>query len=814
MIKNGFCRFNCSGEQLNHAAFPLGGIGAGMLCLEGTGAISHVSFRHTPEMFNEPLMFSALTIKNQDGRNLSLVLEGPVQKRKIFGSPNCGQGSSGTTYGLPRFEKCGFSWAFPLAKVLLSSEDCPLKVEISGWSPFIPGDSDNSSLPVAGLEFSFENPTDKIIEAAYSYNSRNFLAIPQGQQQVEKSREGFILTETGGSEEPWKESYFEVSCNDPAALVNPNWFRGGWFDPLTMAWKDISSGACPCRPKITEGDASPGASLYVPFELKPGEKKTLALRLTWYSPCSNLRLGAELEADVANLRSGKKESENKSPSTYLPWYSTRFKSITEISDYWRNNYAELKEKTLQFCKSLHAVTLPEKLTEAVAANLSILKSPTILRQHDGRLWGWEGCRDTCGSCAGSCTHVWNYAQALPHLFPDLERSLRRTEFNENQAENGHQNFRASLPIRPVNHAGPAAADGQLGGIMKFYREWRICGDGKWLKSLWPKVKTSLDYCIETWDPDHLGVLIEPHHNTYDIEFWGPDGMCSSFYLGALKAAALMAEVVNESPDFYLKLYQEGRSYLETELFNGEYFVQKIQWKNLRAGSPVAVREYSDEAQALLEKEGPKYQYGDGCLSDGVLGVWLAEVCGIGGILDPKKVKSHLLAVYKYNFKPDLGRHVNPQRPGYAVGHEGGLLLCTWPHGGKLSLPFVYSNEVWTGIEYQVASHLMMSGCVSEGMEIVEAVRSRYNGSVRNPFNEYECGHWYARAMSSYGLLQGITGIRYDAVEKVLYMAPKITGDFVSFLGTATGYGLAGIKAGEPFLNVIDGQIILKKIICK
>ena len=180
---------------------------------------------------------------------------------------------------------------------------------------------------------------------------------------------------------------------------------------------------------------------------------------------------------------------------------------------------------------------------------------------------------------------------------------------------------------------------------------------------------------------------------------------------------------------------------------------------------------------------------------------------------PEKVKSHLLAVYKYNLKHDLSRHVNPQRPGYALGNESGLLLCTWPRGGALSLPFVYSNEAWTGIEYHVASHLMMFGCVREGMEIVETARSRYDGTVRNPFNEYECGHWYARAMSSYGLFQGMTGIRYDAVDKTLYIAPKAKGDFSSFLCTATGYGLAGIRHGEAFLDVVEGKIDVEKIIC-
>jgi hypothetical protein len=170
----------------------------------------------------------------------------------------------------------------------------------------------------------------------------------------------------------------------------------------------------------------------------------------------------------------------------------------------------------------------------------------------------------------------------------------------------------------------------------------------------------------------------------------------------------------------------------------------------------------------------------------------------------------LTAVHNYNFKNDLSEHANPQRPSFAMGNEGGLLLCSWPKGGKLSLPFVYSDEVWTGIEYQVASHLMLMGKVTEGLDIVRACRDRYNGKVRNPFNEYECGHWYARALSSYGMLQGLTGVRFDAVDKTLFVDSKV-GDFTSFLSTESGFGTVKFAAGKISLNVVYGTIPVRKI---
>jgi hypothetical protein len=195
-----------------------------------------------------------------------------------------------------------------------------------------------------------------------------------------------------------------------------------------------------------------------------------------------------------------------------------------------------------------------------------------------------------------------------------------------------------------------------------------------------------------------------------------------------------------------------------------------------------------------------------------LGFWIAKVAGLGDIADTEKVKSHLLAIHKYNLKHDLSEHANPQRPSFAMSDDGGLLLCSWPRGGALSLPFVYSNEVWTGIEYQVASHLMFEGLVEEGLEIVRVCRDRYDGTIRNPFNEYECGHWYARALASYGLLQGLTGVRYDAVDKTLYIDSQIGIDFRSFLSTATGFGTVGLKNGRPFVEIKRGDIDIDRVI--
>ena len=836
----------------------------------------------------------------------------------------------------------------------------PLAAKITGWSPFIPTDADNSSLPVGVLEYQFTNTSDKAIETVFSYNTKNFI---DGQGTIRGVKNGFVL------ESDQNNSGLAIYVDNAAAVVDHCWFRGAWFDPQTVVWDNIRYGRIADKQPVK--GVAPGASVYVPLTLQPGETKTVKVNFCWYLPDSNLSIGGARKVgqaftgmpckgtasgqqpvsgfvgkqllnsfdkggdgltgiiqspefnigkrylkflvgggsqadrtsvnlvvdgkivetavgnqtetlsetvwdlkpyqgkkafvkvidldvypwghiladqfvltdnrneDIYNLSStstlladfesnswgdwqvvdsSEEEKqfladEGDVEATYRPWYSERFKSLNEVIGYWDANQAMLEKNSRLFSDAFYSSSLPAEVLEAVAANLTILKSPTVLRQWDGRFWAWEGCQDSFGSCHGSCTHVWNYAQALPHLFPSLERTLRETEFRVSQNTEGHQNFRVNLPISAPPHNFHAAADGQLGGIMKIYREWRISGDTQWMKDLFPAVKKSLDYCIRTWDPLHKGYLEEPHHNTYDIEFWGPDGMCTSFYLGALTAFIEMGKELKQPVKEYTALLSKGKKYMETALFDGEYFIQKIQWEGLQAPNPVDVMSfggsYSEEALKLLKEEGPKYQYGTGCLSDGILGMWMASVCGLDEVLDNEKVRSHLVAVHKYNLKHDLVDHFNPQRPVYACGKDGGLLLCTWPKGGMLSLPFVYSNEVWTGIEYQVASHLMMKGEVEKGLDIVRECRERYDGRVRNPFNEIECGHWYARAMASDGMLQGLTGVRYDAVDKTMYINSKI-GDFKSFISTDTGFGTIEWKAGKPVLNVVYGNIDVKR----
>jgi uncharacterized protein (DUF608 family) len=805
------------GQNLLQIAMPLGGIGAGCICLNGYGGLQDFSIRHAPVISAMPDRHQPLdtgfAILHFPQENQTRLVEGPFPPEKIYNLGLKSQGHNGGGHeGLPRFRECAFTGEYPFGTVKLSDPDLPLVVTITGFNPFIPLDDINSGIPCAILEYTLRNSTDHTVPYEFSYHLSHL---------------AWKGAETSTRSEPmpglgiyfWNDAPAISPAFGSAALgilpapgpqaqvtgepvLKARWLRGGWFDAVSALWREVSTGNF----QPTDGlhangkPARDGGSLMVTGELAPGASVTYPVVITWHFP--NIT-EASATGNLLQVQ-----------TVWHPFYATQWTDARDVLLYVHDHYADLRSQTQSFHDALFSSTLPASVLDAVSANLAIIKSPTVLRHENGDIWGWEGCFCDSGCCAGSCTHVWNYAQSIPHLFPSLERTLRQRELEDSMDDRGHINFRASAPGLPTPHDFHAAADGQLGGIMKVYREWQISGDREWLNRMYPLAKHSMDFCIAHWDPRHVGLIEEPHHNTYDIEFWGPDGLCSSFYLGALTAMSALARDAGHAEDaaMYDDLTKKGAQQIEERLFNGKYYKQQVMVKGLHDEKMFAIPDDDSDEAHLLKAEGPKYQIGSGCLSDGVFGAWLAQLSGIETPQNRDSIRSHLAAVYCHNFKPSLWTHANPQRPGYALGDEPGLLLCTWPNGGKPTLPFVYSDEVWTGIEYQVASHLIAEGMVEEGLTLVEAVRSRYDGHTRNPWNEYECGNYYARAMSSYALLIALSGFYYSAPTRALTIAPRLdTNPFTCFFSTASGWGTFTLRADRLEIRLAKGELIVDKL---
>jgi uncharacterized protein (DUF608 family) len=305
-----------------------------------------------------------------------------------------------------------------------------------------------------------------------------------------------------------------------------------------------------------------------------------------------------------------------------------------------------------------------------------------------------------------------------------------------------------------------------------------------------------------------------------MELFGPNSWLTSMYLGALKAAAAMARAVGEEDCAaeYEAIFARGKAWVDEHLFNGEYYYQRIDL-NDRA----IIEAYSDDqvisgGSALKaywtgEHKEIKYQIAGGSSIDQVLGQWHASLYGLGEILDPAQVRQANAAIYKYNYIPRMGDVYNPCRI-YCLNDEGGLVICAWPEGSqKPVIPAPYSQETMNGFEYSAATHMIMTGMVDEGLTCVAAVRRRYDGERRNPWNEFECGSNYARSMASYALLNVYGGFEFDMTQGMIGFNPLRAKDgfFRCFWSLDSGWGEFVLTPNTAEIFVHYGALEVQKV---
>jgi non-lysosomal glucosylceramidase len=784
------------GPALAEIAFPLGGIGTGTVSLGGRGNLRDWEIFNRPgNGVDLPFTFFALYCAPEKGEPVVRVLEGPLTPPYSGGHGL----SRGKVPGLPRMEKARFWGEYPLARVELEDSRMPLEVALEAFNPFIPLDPEDSGIPAVVLRWRLKNLSGQRVRVGVvgsilnpvgfdGEGDLNSVHSPKFGQNVNEIRRtpllsGLLLSSRKASPDslgfgtvalvtPWKEITYAS-----------HWERGEWWDDLQIFWDDFSRDGR-LEDSAEESPSPEGrtdiGSLELLATLGPFEEVTLPFILSWNFPN---RLNY---FDIVSKQRG---------SVLRNYYAGRFHDAWASAEYLCQNLPRLESQTRVFHDILFSATVPPYVLDAVSSQASTVRTETCFRLEGGGFFGFEGCSDRSGCCPLNCTHVWNYEQSLAFLFPSLERSMRETDFLNNVKPNGEMVFRTSLPLESgVLWDFKPAADGQMGRIISLYRDWQFSGDTEFLRKLWPQAKRALEYAWQSWDTDKDGIMEGEQHNTYDIEFYGPNSMMGGFYLGALLAGSRMAEAVGDkqAAEMYARVYEGGRLKYDELLWNGEYYIQKYD--------------------GMADK---KYQYGEGCLSDQVLGQWLSMVAGLGRFLPRDRLEKTLDSIFRYNFKTDFREFPNCQRT-YALEDEKGLLLCSWPKGGRPPLPFVYSDEVWTGIEYHVASHLIYEGHLEQGLSIVKAVRDRYDGRRRNPWDEVECGHHYARAMSSWALLLALSGYSYSGAEMRLGFSPQIyPEDFRTFWSAGSGWGgyfqkalgPTGLEAG---VSLAAGQVTLKE----
>jgi uncharacterized protein (DUF608 family) len=508
--------------------------------------------------------------------------------------------------------------------------------------------------------------------------------------------------------------------------------------------------------------------------IEPGESREFEFFITWHFP--------NRKAWATDLVGN--------------YYTTQYEDAWDVIRKTHPRIPGLEEQTVKFVNAFIDADLPEVVKEAALFNMSTLRTQTCFRTADGLFFGWEGTMDIVGSCMGSCTHVWNYEQTTPFLFGELAKLQRTVEFGYATNEIGLMSFRVNLPIENAQKMDRAAADGQMGTIMKMYRDWQLSGDEALLKKLWPNVKKALEFCwIEGgWDADKDGVMEGCQHNTMDVEYFGPNPQMEFWYLGALRAASEMAEYLGEK-DFANtcnRLFEQGSRWTDENLYNGEYYIQEIRPPE----DPKSVSTYLTAGMGAKELSNPTFQLGKGCLVDQLVGQYMSHICDLGYLAQEDHIKTTLRSIMKYNYKASMANHFNNMRS-YALGDEAALLMASFPYG-RPEVPFPYYSEVMTGFEYTAGNGMLYEDMQEEGIKVITNIRNRYDGKKRSPFDEAECGHHYARAMTAYGAVLALTGFHYSGVEGNMKFNPL---DGKYFWANGQTYGTIEQERSESTVRI-------------
>ncbi len=764
--------------RLRRIAMPLGGIGTGTVSIGGRGDLRDWEVVNRPAKgFVPSNTFFAIHAQAEGGEPYTRVLEGPVPPEDFEGP----FGVRLPNHGLPRFDQAHFSAAYPLAQVLLTDGAAPVDVRIEAFNPLVPADVDASAHPAAILRFVLENRSGVSVKASVCGSLGNFIGTDGSQGKTSRNTiafrdgndvRGLVFASDGVSPaaEQWGTLALTVFDDVPVTYTRSWGPDIGWSTQMTDFWDEFSATGRLTDRGPADADA-PTGSLAAALTVPPGSSRSLTFLLTWHFPNRRTWTPAEGEADPPC------DEADGSCCALIPncvgnHYTTVISDAWQAAERIAAQLPRLEERTVAFVRAVCESDLPDVVKEAALFNLSTLRSQTTFRTADGRFFGFEGCGDTWGCCHGSCTHVWNYEQATAFLFGRLARSMRETEFLLATDEQGLMSFRVNLPLEKAQQFGKAAADGQMGCLMKLYRDWQLSGDDGFLRSLWPAAKAALSFAWIPggWDADRDGVMEGAQHNTMDVEYYGPNPQMQLWYLGALRATEEMARHVGEN-DFALecrRVFESGRAWTDAHLFNGQYYEHTIR-------PPMSV---DNVAPALLVGMGardltsPDFQLGRGCLVDQLVGQFLAHVCGLGYLADPGHIRTTLASIMTYNFREELSDHFNNMRT-FALADEAGLLMASYPLGDRPERPFPYYNEIMTGFEYAAAVHMLYEGLLEDGLKAMTAIRARYDGRRRNPFNEAECGNHYARAMASWGAVLALTGFRYSAVTQTLtFAAPE------------------------------------------
>ena len=806
-------------RMIPRSGIPLGGIGTGYFEIRPDGRFYEWQiFNNDPwgrgrgreELMDQDDFFFAVRVKTEG--------ENPLVRILRLGVNDLG----GDLYTMPwvkNIEEIEYIGEYPLVSLTFKDSSLPVEVSLTAYSPFIPGDTKNSSLPVAIFSFRIRNPNTTSIEVSLLGALKN--PIGHGIKgavkvnQVIRSEEATIIDMRAENVPEYHITYRGsmslAVIGDPNSITYYGLMRKSINDLRNM-WVDLRADG---ELKSIEGGRTSEVVYGVLCKkttLKPNEEIHITFILTWFFP--NHR-----DADGNYLG-----------HAYENW----FNSSREVYEHVIRNLDYLSSYTKKFHDTMYNTTIDKWIIDSITAQLTTLITNSFYTK-DGIFVMWEGGPGCCGFNTLDVLYYGTIPIGL--MFPELDRAQIELSakfqlrpgmpqferyvlaFPENVEEfkkivkkdpsilsDPEKRSKVLLeivertgkdPTGRIPHFFPKTisrvdAYHMVDLMPKFallvYRHYLWSGDIEFLKRLWENVKMAIDTVLRTMDEEGRGV---PYH-------YIPSGFehhdTILYQLGVRRDPERIHEKMLE----YLVFRGYTNEGISFQTYDGwgflgySSYIGFIWLAALRAvkelGRIVGDEEYVKKIEEVemkareLEELLWNGEYFDlwydplnglrdrACMADQLNGQWYANLCQLGYLTSKERIERALRSIFKYNLVEDEGL-INAVYPsGERPSYRGNI---TYPNGTGIEWRIGSQPDTpWTGTEYAVASLMIQEGLVKEGIEVLRAVYERYS-KYGMFWNHIECGGHYYRAMDVWAVLMALEGFNFSAAGSI-HFNPKVT----------------------------------------
>lgn len=693
---------------------------------------------------------------------------------------------------------------FPFISMRFLDPEMPLEIELEAYSPFVPHDIKNSALPAIYFNFKVASTTAQPVEVSIVGTLRNLVGYDQVMKHftssVKAEAEYKFFSHSAGGMDTAASTYGQMGLGalggDEVSYYLGWEHKHPYYERLLVnpAFPNIDDtanrnirteeGQLIGRLGSRTNDQRCYSSIAVSQTLRGKANMDANFFMNWYFPNAygaihdrdGLGPGQPLGADyVRGLKRTKRVGH---------YYENFFGDIEEVADYTVAEREDLYNRSQHFLSGMYATTAPPFVLDQVNAQLNTFITSSTLTKA-GKFGIREGLTPSKAWGPNVTADVSLYGSAMIlGLFPELQKTMMRLHRNL-QTENGsiHHGLGHDLDYTQngtfgVNHR----VDLTPNYIQMVLRDYLWTNDKAYLEEMWPSVKKGVDYVLRELDhdgdqmPDMHGIMC-----SYDnFPMYGLAAYLLSQWIAATELASIAAADMGEKQwsDKCKAIARQGRAMMEKHLWNGRYF------------------RLSNDYRGDKGKD-------EGCLTDQMVGQWVAHTAGLGRFWDKEKIHTALRTILEYSFIG--GRFVRN---------------CTWPEHRDLypiqdtNLWVDQANTPWTGVELGLASFLIYEGLVEEGLAVIKAVDERYRAEGLYWDHQEFGGHYY-RPMSAWAIMNALAGLSISRGH-YSFNPPRLTGrDDRFFFSASSGTGHFLSKAdGSSGLQAHSGKLELKSLAMK